>query len=197
MRPACTALLLLFGMLSMAAGQSTSMSGGCAATDRIRKLVAEALPANEFGTTNLRIPAVLPCPSTIRDVEDMEVARVKWDALVHSFEVRIQCKSAPACLPFVVRIPADPTVTPRGLSRNPEAMSKGSSSRKNPFDNVQQRYTLVKAGQKVTLLWQENGLRITRSVICLESGREGQSVRTRGPVLRARVLNSGWVEAQP
>lgn len=203
MKPASTALLLLFGMFSVTAGaHAASLSPGCAAAPQIRLLVADALHANGFATANAQVPAVLTCPSAIRAGEDLEVARVKWDALVHSFEVRLRCKSARACLPFVVRIPADLGAKPHDLNRNPAGKWEASASRNYPLDTIEQRsLVVVKPGEKVTLLWQENGMRITRSVICLEPGRKGQQVRTRamagGPILRARVLKSGWVEAQP
>jgi chemotaxis protein MotA len=53
----------------------------------------------------------------------------------------------------------------------------------------------VRAGQTVTIFWEGGGMRITRTVVCLDSGSPGQQVRTRGQnggrVVRAQVVGSG------
>src|SRR5579883_2120164 len=58
---------------------------------------------------------------------------------------------------------------------------------------------LVKPGQSVSLLWRLGTLRLVRTMVCLDSGRAGDRVRARGrdggPVVRARVLSAGWLEA--
>ena len=51
---------------------------------------------------------------------------------------------------------------------------------------------LTRAGQKATMLLEENGMRISIGVICLQGGRLGQRIRVLDPVrrhiFRAEVL---------
>lgn len=54
---------------------------------------------------------------------------------------------------------------------------------------------LVKRGQKLELLWDQRGIRLKLTAICLQAGNAGESVRARltrsGRVLRALVLPDG------
>lgn len=56
-------------------------------------------------------------------------------------------------------------------------------------------HSLVKPGQRVELLWDQGGIRLTTSAVCLQAADAGQTVRARfvrtGRVVRAVVLPDG------
>jgi flagella basal body P-ring formation protein FlgA len=58
---------------------------------------------------------------------------------------------------------------------------------------------LVRRGETVTLLWDENGIRLVVPAICLDPGAEGQKVRARvargGRLVRAIVVSAGKLRA--
>ena len=59
--------------------------------------------------------------------------------------------------------------------------------------------TLVKPGQRVELLWDQGGIRLRTSAVCLQAGDAGETVRARlarsGRIVRALVLPDGSLRA--
>lgn len=103
----------------------------------------------------------------------LELTKMSWDAASASWNVFARCASA-ECLPFVLRL-REPNMA--GAMRSVVAAS--TSILKKPFAQP-----LVRRGETVTLLWDQDGIRLTIPVVCLESGEQGQRVR-------ARVVHSG------
>ena len=87
------------------------------------------------------------------------------------------------CVPFQVRMPD--TWSDDANRRAPPAFISKSSLRE----------TLVRAGQTVTLLWDQDGIRLTVPAVCLEAGGQGETVRVQlthsGRVVRAIVVQAG------
>jgi hypothetical protein len=58
---------------------------------------------------------------------------------------------------------------------------------------------LVKSGQRVELVWEQGGIRLRASAVCLESGAAGDTVRAKfartGRVVHALVLPDGSLQA--
>lgn len=121
----------------------------------------------------------------------LEIQSVRWDAVFHVFEFRLRCQPAGGCLPFLVRVPGEPT------QPSPQALLEQRSERRppKPLSDV----PWVRPGQTVSLIWVEGGMRLWRQVVCLDLGRAGQQVRTRtqpeGRIVRARVTGPGLLEA--
>jgi chemotaxis protein MotA len=150
-------------------------------------------PGTEEVTCSGRIPPQAP----------LQIAKVRWDAVLRSFEIRLQCKAADACLPFLVHLrpnPDDRTQTtepqrapPRAGAHSPNGASRTLPGRSPSAPKA--AHPSVRAGQTVTIFWEGGGMRITRTVVCLDSGSPGQQVRTRGQnggrVVRAQVVGSG------
>jgi len=53
---------------------------------------------------------------------------------------------------------------------------------------------LARPGQKVTLVWDQDGIRLVVPAVCLDRGERGQTVRARiarGPIVKAVVVGAG------
>jgi hypothetical protein len=185
---------------SVAASNSES---ACERAREIRLLARDALrrsgvaegerPGTEEVTCSGRIPREAP----------LQAAKVRWDAVLRSFEIRLQCKAAGACLPFLVHLrPNFDDRSATGRTPSAGAQSTNGAFRTLPGRNpsiAKAAHPGVRAGQTVTIFWEGGGMRITRTVVCLDSGSPGQQVRTRGQnggrVVRAQVVGSGLVKA--
>jgi hypothetical protein len=76
-----------------------------------------------------------------------------------------------------------------------------------PLDGQSQRQSvpklspsvMVKPGQLATLIWQQGGIRTVLSVVCLDAGGLGQTVRARtrngARILRAQIVGNGALRA--
>jgi flagella basal body P-ring formation protein FlgA len=69
------------------------------------------------------------------------------------------------------------------------------------MSSISAAQSLVRPGEIVTLLWEDEQMRITRAMVCLDRGGKDQQVRTRaregGRIVRARVLSAGMVKVEP
>lgn len=181
----------LLWVLALAAHAiSNSAQTNCRQGRQIELLIRAALRQNEM--TEVPFADEIWCASAagLPEQASLEVSKMRWDALLHALEFRLQCKPAGDCLPFLVRLPfpeapmGKPDVKPGKTLRPPQRMNSD---------------LLVKPGQIVTLVWSEKGMHIERRVLCLDAGRQGQRVRTRtqpdGRIVPARVAAAGLVEA--
>ena len=108
--------------------------------------------------------------------------------------VRLVCRRPQDCLPFFILLhPAEKGIVP-SLSVLPDSKTQSAS--------IQKARTpcLVRAGSRATLLLKSGPASIRTSVICLESGERGASIRVRNlatkRVLAAQVVDRGLVEAR-
>jgi hypothetical protein len=183
--------------LGLCAQSAIAMAPGCAAWPAARAAIAAVLRRGGFTAT---APPSLPCElaARIAAADELEVAKSWPDPLRGTVEARLRCVPPANCLPFVVAVePSAPGSHARKAGtaarpgRNQATASPGPPSVRSA--------PLVKPGQSVSLLWRLGTLRLVRTMVCLDSGRAGDRVRARGrdggPVVRARVLSAGWLEA--
>ncbi len=198
------AFLLIWGSAALARateGPLIPHPPGCERGQQIQGLIQSAL--RERGTaeqTSLSLDEMRCAPGApIPAREALEVLKMRWDAVSHTLEFRLRCSSPKACLPFLVRLPM-----PAGESAPVFARPGQPASRSAPRDRSTARAhisgpPMVKPGQVVTLVWGDGGMRMSRQVVCLDSGNQGQEVRTRGKqggrIVHARVAGAGLVEA--
>jgi hypothetical protein len=196
--------LLLCGLAAQA-GAATGFGAAerCDAGPQIQRLVVEALEARGISEQE-----VLPfneelCwrAARVRSGEAIELMKVRWDEVLRSIEFRLRCKTAGACLPFLLRVqtraggqaPSHATVAASS------AAAWNSDSTEASVARAVRLPRLVRPGQMVTLIWEQGEMRVERRVVCLDSGARDQEVRTRGKeggrVVRARVLAAGLVKA--
>jgi hypothetical protein len=108
---------------------------------------------------------------------------------------RLECENTQECLPFVVglRVNEDaaansPAILPQG------AMLFNSASRPSPKDFV------VRSGSVATLLLDSDRVHIKLTVICLENGAPGQTIRVTGKdrklVYRAQVIDGSLLKGR-
>jgi len=86
---------------------------------------------------------------------------------------RIRCHEAGVCLPFLVILHLAPGQDPQGIAEpapttQGQLRTTGSPHRPN---------WTVKIGQTATLVMQGRDVRATTPVICLQNGRQGETIR--------------------
>jgi hypothetical protein len=151
----------------------------------------------------------------------IEFALPVWDAALASWDVRARCVHPTDCVPFLVRVrqdaPAravsDETGSPQVGSHQVEshqpafyssasyqtAWVSSAESRGASRDPV--HGALVRSGQKVTLLWDQNGIRVVVPAVALDAGESGEPVRARivgAPgLIHTRVMGAGELRVAP
>jgi hypothetical protein len=127
-----------------------------------------------------------------------------WDPALDSWEISARCVHASDCVPFLVRVPGVEgssetagSVAPAmrliaGITESP-ARSEPSALR-SAGESM-----LVRAGAKVTLVWEHGGIRAVAPAISLDGGAPGERVRARitssGRIVPAVVVGAGVVRA--
>lgn len=107
--------------------------------------------------------------------------------------VRLACRDASICLPFLVFVRA----------RRSEAERFRSTTASPPQVKVASASThpLMRAGESVTFLIESDDVRITMNVVCLQAGQVGDTIRVattdRKLVYRAQVIAPGIVKGLP
>ena len=102
---------------------------------------------------------------------------------------RLECANPAQCLPFIVSL----RVTPDASALSPHGRStEGSQGRLSP--------PVVRAGSPATLLLEGAHVHISLSVVCLESGAVGQTIRASSPdhrqVYKVQVVRDGVLEGR-
>ncbi|HEY1271081.1 MAG TPA: flagella basal body P-ring formation protein FlgA [Terriglobales bacterium] len=196
-------IVVAWTLLNGAVSQAQSASEGCAGP--IPETIRAALQGRGVIEEDLPAPGDVSCPMLPRQAasQAFEVRSIRWDAVLRSLEFQVRCADAKRCLPFVVRVQ---TLQKKHL----QAAADRRSVRGTVFRKEQEEFTpalpkkgrslepvLVKPGQSVVLLWESNGLKIRRKMVCLDRAAQGQQVRIRGreggPVLLAVVMAVGLV----
>jgi hypothetical protein len=133
-----------------------------------------------------RIPANAPLEST----------RTVWNAARASWEISARCIHASDCVPFLVRLRTGDsysTAYSRLIARRAGVVPSSNRISLQPAEGT----SLVRTGEKVTLVWEQDGLRVVVPAISLDAGDPGVEVRARllsnGRVVRAIVVSAGLV----
>ena len=123
-----------------------------------------------------------------------ELAKIFYDRTLHSWEFLVRCANSAECVPFLVRWPQPAN---RDSARQ-EGLEPAHAS--NSYANVPETHpVLLRPGQTVMLVWDQDGIRVVLPVICLERGNVGDSIRVRiksgTRVLRAEIVNESLLRA--
>jgi hypothetical protein len=108
----------------------------------------------------------------------------------NTLKAKLRCLDPHACLPFYVLI----TGTAEHRERSPEAVE--------PAARVEMSGTkpLMHSGDPATMIFANHGLRISMPVICLQNGRQGQTVRVTTAdhrrFYKAEILGPGLLKAE-
>jgi hypothetical protein len=114
----------------------------------------------------------------------LELIRTVWNPTLSTWQVLARCIHAADCVPFLVRVPGRNS----RFEKRPviSSTSAKASSSETP---------LVRPGEAVTLLWDQDGIRLLVPAVCLDEGAAGDAVRTRvlrgGRMVRAVVESAG------
>jgi hypothetical protein len=134
----------------------------------------------------------------------LALGKVVWDPASGSWRISARCVQASDCVPFQVRVwghdlqlRSSPVLASLPTSAKPASALPGTSL--EPKVHVLAEPGLVHPGQRIRLLWDENGIRMTLPVICIDAGGVGQRVRARiapsSRVVRAIVVDAGTLRA--
>jgi hypothetical protein len=153
----------------------------------------------------------LPVAPPARAGHKLQVASACWDEGRQRLQFRLQCAAPDGCLPFLAYLspahlrPAD-LQRRLGADREDAAcrvvggphVSASSSSKLAATSTLQPAAPpTMRPGDPATAVFTGNGMRMTASVTCLDRGREGETVRVRGPdgnVFRARISGPATLE---
>ena len=150
-------------------------------------------------TTRPQKPGEVTCGATerVRSHADFEAVRKSWDPLLASWNLVARCRRPEECVPFLVRVPGSTASQQFVRPSSPRKPKPGLIG--PPAALRLDRDLAVKPGQRVTLQWEERGIRLEIPVVCLDGGAKGDTVRARvgqrGRVLRAIVMDSGQLRA--
>ena len=134
----------------------------------------------------------------------LEVARAKWNPAIGSWEVTARCLRFADCVPFWVRLPGLDSLAAISHARFPDGRgivppAVASKPPLGPAAPGSAGMTVVHSGEAVTLLWNQDGIRLVVRAISLDSGMAGQTVRARiargGRIVPAVVESAGVLRA--
>jgi hypothetical protein len=149
-------------------------------------------------------PSPMDCGAAGRIPQEtpLQPTKTVWDPALGSWEVSARCVHAGDCVPFLVRVPGS-----NSASGN-SAREPGNLLRQRTLASLSSRPAapgsgagklIVRAGEAVTLVWDQDGIRLVVPAIALDAGAEGQPVRARiargGRMLPAIVVSAGIVRA--
>jgi hypothetical protein len=123
----------------------------------------------------------------IRREAQMAVARTSWSQASGSWQITARCLQPKDCVPFLI------SAKDRSRAGGPGDRSLADSIDFKKPEPAFAEQTLVRPGQKMTLLWDQDGIQVTLRVVCLDRGGPGEIVRARAQdsdrVLRATVIS--------
>jgi hypothetical protein len=136
----------------------------------------------------------------------LEFSSPVWDPALRGWEVYARCVQPADCVPFLVRSSPDsrPSTEPaRGANRSTIARLVAASSEQRSSEQAAPGSSTstprVRAGQTVTLLWDQDGIRLVVPAVALDAGTAGEKVRARivrgGTLVPAIVVSTGLLRA--
>jgi len=178
---------------------------GCAAIEqRILDGLAPTALTSKLKTSEASQKVTCGAAGRVSENAPLEITDTVWDASRDSWQVRARCLHTGDCVPFLIRIAAQPLLdgssgggdqrygAPSTLAATALRRGRASSSR--------MAEALVRPGQTVTLTWDQAGIRLVIQAVCLDLGGPGEAVRARilggdggGRLMRAVVEGAGRV----
>ncbi len=147
----------------------------------------------------VKAPDEADCGAADRIPEDapLTVTRKHWDPALGSWMFSAHCTRPSDCVPFLIRVPGGREQT------DAVSVSLGESSAASPRSTDARETQLnlvVRPGDKASLLWDQDGIRLTIPAICMDKGRAGDTVRARlepnHRIVRAVVVNAKVLRVQ-
>ncbi|HEY3971877.1 MAG TPA: flagella basal body P-ring formation protein FlgA [Candidatus Sulfotelmatobacter sp.] len=139
------------------------------------------------------LSGTIACGGTARIAQGtpLEFIRTVWDAALESWEISVRCVHPTDCVPFLVRVPGRDSLAEMASSRRrPSSIAATDRTAGKPLGAE-----LVRPGQNVSLLWDQDGIRVLVPAVCLDRGGEGAQVRARigrgGRTVPAIVVGAG------
>ena len=127
----------------------------------------------------------------IRQDVPIVIAKTLWNPALTSLEITARCLDPKDCVPFLV--------SARASSLEADALSLAKLRTKSQSYQSTES-PIVRPGQSMTLLWDQDGIQITLHVTCLDRGGLGETVRARlkhgDRILRAKVMNAETLRMQ-
>jgi len=133
-----------------------------------------------------------------------ELTRKVWNPTLGAWDLFARCLKPGDCVPFLVRVPsrdfpaevAEPArMVPRAISVSAAASVPSAKAPITPRPGT----ALVRPGETVSLLWDEDGIRLVVPAVSLDAGWPGEEVRARiargGRVVHAIVVSVGHLRA--
>jgi len=148
---------------------------------RTRGIAENDLPR----VSDIELPLAVPA----RAGASLKVSSMCWDGNSEEIRVRLECREAGACLPFLAYL---------RMASHEQAFSCQLPPREH-HRHVPPRASepVVRVGAPVTAVMVAAGMRMTAAVTCLDRGARGEIVRVRGGegrIFRARVAGPALVQ---
>jgi hypothetical protein len=130
----------------------------------------------------------------IRQDAPIVVAKRLWNPAQGIWEITARCLQPQDCVPFLLRTRGNPlrADSPPGATVN----KNSAGTKQSPLLGT----SMVRPGQSMTLLWDQDGIQVILHVTCLDRGGLGETVRARlqhgDRVLRATVMNAETLRMQ-
>jgi hypothetical protein len=206
-------MALMAGLLPV--GLSAQLADGLTPVTREEVWQAVVGELGQRGVAGQQLPPVedldLPAAPPARAGRKLQVASACWDEARQHLQFRLQCAAPDGCLPFLAylshaHLEAADLRGVLGAGREDAAcrvvmgprVSDPSASRPAVKSNLQPAsQPTMRPGDPAIAVFTGNGMRMTASVTCLDRGREGETVRVRGPdgnVFRARISGPATLE---
>jgi hypothetical protein len=159
----------------------------------------------ELRMSDLDLPVAIPAVAG----RTLRVSSICWDKTGRRTQFRMECGERTECLPFLAylrvggagsqAVAAD-AATGAESSKAVERNQWPPASLCRPPTSLALREELstpvVRAGERATLIFAADGLRMSARVTCLERGSLGEVIRVRGPqgrIFRAKVAGATLV----
>lgn len=132
------------------------------------------------------------CGAAGRIAEDaaLSVTHKHWDSALRSWVFSAHCTRPSDCVPFLIRVPGDREQTDAVAGFSGES---NSASPRSMDAGQAELNLLIRPGDKASLLWDQDGIRLTIPAVCMDKGRAGDTVRVRlepsHRIVRAVVVN--------
>src|ERR1017187_2693476 len=145
-------------------------------------------------------PRQMECGAADRIPQDTLLERNKTvgDSMLGSWDVFTRCVHPGDCVPFLVRVPGGefpPEIAPSARQVNSSIAERAMAPSSAARATLPVGKPLVLPGEAVTLLWDQDGIRLVVPAVCLDAGGPGQAVRARiargGRMVRAIVVSAG------
>jgi len=149
---------------------------------------------------NIELPVAVPA----RGARELHVSAMCWDADSQRVRLRMECREAGACLPFLAYLRRDSGERDFfGIDfpgRSQAGMPSCRLASPGQSRSLPREPPTIRSGERALAVLSAGGLRVSAAVTCLERGARGEIIRVRGEegrIFRARVAGPALVEALP